>query len=114
MFKNTGGPESERIKKNLQSLFKKYGLEILIECNKKVGDYLDVTFNLKDGTYKPYHKPDNKTSYINVQSSRTPNINNYQKQHNNDYPTTPLMKQYSTKLPHCTKKDFLKQLTMPN
>ena len=74
MFKNTGGPESERIKKNLQSLFKKYGLEILIECNKKVGDYLDVTFNLKDRTYKPYHKPDNKISYINVQSSHPRNI----------------------------------------
>ena len=74
MLKNTGGPESERIKKNLQSLFKKYRLEILIECNKKVGDYLDVTFNLKDGNYKPYHKPDNKISYINVQSSHPQNI----------------------------------------
>ena len=46
----------------------------MIECNKKVVDYLDVTFNLKDGTYKPYHKPDNKITYINVQSSHPPNI----------------------------------------
>ena len=52
VFKNISGPESERIKKNFQSLFKKYGGEI-IACNKKVIDYLDVTFNLKDGTYKP-------------------------------------------------------------
>ena len=74
VFKNISGPESERIKKNFQSLFKKYGLEIIIECNKKVVDFLDVTFNLKDGTYKPYQKPDNKISYINVQSNHPPNI----------------------------------------
>ena len=52
VFKNVSGPESERIKKIFQSLFKKYGLGIIIECNKKVVDYLDITFNLKDGTYK--------------------------------------------------------------
>ena len=73
-FKNISGPESERIKKNFQSLFKKYELEITIECNKKVVDYLDVTFNLKDGTYKSYHKPDNKITYINAQSNDPPNI----------------------------------------
>ena len=74
VFKNISGHESERIKKNFQSLFKKYGLEITIECNKKVVDFLDVTLNLKDGTYKPYQKPDNKISYINVQSNHPPNI----------------------------------------
>ena len=74
VFQNISGPKSDRIKKNFQSLFKKYGLEIIIECNKKVVDFLDVTFNLKDGTYKPYQKPDNKISYINVQSNHPPNI----------------------------------------
>ena len=74
VFKNISGPESERIKKNFQSLFRKYGLEIITECNKKVVDYLDVTFNLKDGTYKSYHKPDNQISYVNVQSTHPPNI----------------------------------------
>ena len=74
VFKNISGPESERIKKNFQSLLKKYGLEIIMECKKKVVDFLDVTFNLKDGTYKPYQKPDNKISYINVQSKHPPNI----------------------------------------
>ena len=36
---------------------------------QKVVDYLDVTFNRKDGTYKPYHK----ITYINVQSNHPPN-----------------------------------------
>ena len=66
VFKNISGPKSERIKKNFQSLFEKYGLAIIIECNKKVVDFLDVTFNIKDGTYEAYQKPDNKISYINV------------------------------------------------
>ena len=52
VFKNISGPESERIKKNFQPLFKKYELEIIIERNKKLVDYLDVTSNLKDGTYR--------------------------------------------------------------
>ena len=73
VFKNISGPESEGIKKNFQSLFKKYGQEIIIKCNKKVVDYLDVTFNLNDRSYKPYHKPDNKITYINVQSNHPPN-----------------------------------------
>ena len=38
---------------NKNSLFKTYGLEIILECNKKVVDYLDITFNLNEGTYKP-------------------------------------------------------------
>ena len=59
--KNISGPKLEHIKKNFQSLFKRYGLEIIIEYNKKVVDFLDVTFNLKNGTYKPYQKPDNKS-----------------------------------------------------
>ena len=37
----------------------------------KIGNYLDVTFNLNDGTYRPYQKPDNIIQYIHVES-KTP------------------------------------------
>jgi predicted GIY-YIG superfamily endonuclease len=73
-FKNTSGPGLERIKKKLQSIFKENDLELVIECNKKVVDYLDVTFNLNNGSFKPYHKPDHTIQYINVQSNHPPNI----------------------------------------
>ena len=73
LFKNISGPESERTKKNFQSLFKKYRQEIIIECKRKVVDFLDVTFNLNGGTYKPYQKSDNRISYINVQLNDPPN-----------------------------------------
>ena len=49
--------------KKLQKIFKKHQLEIVIECNKKVVDYLDVTLNLNDGTFKPYRKPDNNLQH---------------------------------------------------
>ena len=40
----------------------------------KVVNYLDVTFNLNDGTYRPYQKPDNLIQYIHVKSNHPPNI----------------------------------------
>ena len=44
------GPESEKVKKELQVLFKKFGLNLIIECIKTTVDYLDITLNLFDGT----------------------------------------------------------------
>ena len=43
LFKNISGPASEKIKKQLQSLFKQKGMQIIIECNLKVVNSLDVT-----------------------------------------------------------------------
>ena len=32
-----------------------------MECNLKAVNYLDVTFNLNDGSYRPYRKPNDET-----------------------------------------------------
>ena len=42
--------------------------------SKKVVNYLDVTFNLNDGTYRTYQKPDNIIQYIHVEPNHPPNI----------------------------------------
>ena len=42
--------------------------------SKKVVNYLDVIFNLNDGTYRTYQKPDNIIQYIHVESNHPPNI----------------------------------------
>ena len=42
----------------------------------KIVNYLDVTFNLNDGTYWPYQKPDNIIQCIHVESNHPPNIIN--------------------------------------
>ena len=64
----------EKIKKRLQKVFKNNGLNVIIECNMKIVNYLGVTFNLNDGTYRPYQKPDNIIQYIHVESNHPPNI----------------------------------------
>ena len=74
VFKNISGPQSERIKKNFQKLFRNHGLEIVIQSNLKIVNYLDVTLDLNTGTFKPYHKPDNEINYVHIHSNHPPNI----------------------------------------
>ena len=65
-FKNVSGSALEKIKKQLESLFKQKGLQIIIECNLKVVNYREVTFNLNDGFYQPYRKPNDEIHYIHI------------------------------------------------
>ena len=64
----------KKIKKHLQKVFKNNGLDLIIEFNMKVVNYLDVTFNLNDDTYRSYQKTDNIILYIHVESNHPPNI----------------------------------------
>ena len=76
IFKNCSGPQMEKIKKHLQKVFKNTGLNVIIECNMKVVNCLDVSSNLNDGTYRLYQKPDIIIQYIHVDSNHPPNIIN--------------------------------------
>ena len=49
-------------------------MQIIIECNLKVANYPDITFNLNDGCYRPYQKPNDGTHYIHIQSDHPPSI----------------------------------------
>ena len=64
----------EKIQKRLPKLFKNNGLHVIIEYNMKIVNYLDVTFNLNDSTYRLYQKPDNIIQYIHVESNHPPSI----------------------------------------
>ena len=55
----TSPQQAKLIKKEMCSIFAKYGLKITIEANKKVINFLDVTLNLANGKYLPYNKPGN-------------------------------------------------------
>ena len=61
-------PQAEKIKKHFQSIFRKNNLSIIVKCNLKIVDYLDVTLNLSDGSYKPFHKPNSEINYIHRKS----------------------------------------------
>ena len=47
---------------------------VIIECKMKIVNYLDVTFDLNDGTYKPYIISNNQTKHIHVDSDHPPSI----------------------------------------
>ena len=64
ILKNNCRPQSEQVKKNIQKIFNEQGLDIIIQCDMKIVNYLHITFHLNDGTYKPYTKPNNKNKYI--------------------------------------------------
>ena len=69
VFKNKSGSESEKIKKSIQVIFRENELKITIQCNFKIVDYLDVTFNLTDSSYRPFNKTNNEINYIHKQSN---------------------------------------------
>ena len=60
VFKNKSGPKSGKIKKSIQAIFRENELKITIQCNLKIVDYLDVTFNLTDSSYCPFNKANNE------------------------------------------------------
>ena len=74
VFKNKSGPESEKIKKSIQAIFRKNELKITIQRNLKIVDYLDVAFNLTDSSYRPFNKTNNQIDYIQKQSNHPPSI----------------------------------------
>ena len=45
-------------------LLKEYDLEITADRNQKLINYPDVTYNLKEGTLRTYHKPGDQIQYI--------------------------------------------------
>lgn len=52
-------------KKKLFMLFKDLNLEITVEINTKIVQYLDVVFNLLTGTVYPYMEPNTVLKYVN-------------------------------------------------
>ena len=50
------------------------GLQITIEANLKVINFLDICMDLDSDTFKPYIKPNTTPLYINKQSNHPPTI----------------------------------------
>ena len=74
MVKNKSEPETEKITKNIQKIFKENKSDIVIQCNMKLINYLDVTLNLNNSNYKLCHKSDNEILYIHKDSNLPPSI----------------------------------------
>ena len=68
IFRNYNGHQNDKIRKDLIKLFKKYQLNLDVKCNLKIVDYLDISFDLNTGIYKPFNKPNNKPLLMQAQS----------------------------------------------
>ena len=74
LMRNENGQKTDKIRKKVIKIFKKIGFKIEIKITHKVLDFLDITFNLSNGTYKPYRKPNDNLLYVNTSSNHLPQI----------------------------------------
>ena len=74
IFKDINGHDADKIRKDFHKTFKDNGLALDIRCNLKIVNFLDVTLDLNNSTYKPYTKPNDETKYIHANSNHPPSI----------------------------------------
>ena len=69
---STASPRQiERIKKKICELYKKHGLQVTIEANKKCVQFLDAELDLENESFKPFIKPEDTPCYVHA-SKTTP------------------------------------------
>ena len=71
---DSNGPKTCNIHKKIQKVFKYIGFKVDIASNVRSVNYLDVTLNLTDGSYKPFSKNAKDPSYVNVDSNHPKHI----------------------------------------
>ena len=71
---DANGPKMDKIRKKVIAAFKEEGLSITIETNLSATDFLDVTFDLTNGKYFPFRKPNDRPLYVNKGSNHPPSI----------------------------------------
>ena len=74
VLRNVNGQKIDCIRKNVIQLFKDSGFLIDIETNLKIVNFLDITFNLNNGTLKPYKKANDSLLCIKKSSNHPPQI----------------------------------------
>ena len=68
------GQQTDGTRKKIIKIFKEIGFDIEIETNLKEVNFLDITFNLNNGTHKPDKKPNDKLMYVNTSSNQPTQI----------------------------------------
>ena len=74
LIKNPNGPYLDRLRKRLHQTFQEEGLKITVENPSHVVDFLDVTLNCADASYRPFRKENSTTEYVNKNSNHPPHI----------------------------------------
>ena len=64
----------DRIRKQVFKVMSDIGFKITLDLGNQVTDFLDVTLNLSDGTFRPYRKPNCLINFININSDHPRHI----------------------------------------
>ena len=64
----------EKMRQEIIKVFQECGFQIELATELNEVNFLDLTFNLEDGTYRPYKKPNDKLMYINTSSNHPKQI----------------------------------------
>ena len=64
----------DQLRQKIIKIFNEIGFKTDIETNLKIVNFLDMTFNLINVSYKPYKKPVDTLLYINKNSNHPPQI----------------------------------------
>ena len=76
ILRNVNGEQIDRMRKSIIKTFKDIASAIDVETNLKFVNFLGTTFNLNNGLYRSYKKPDDLLWYINKSSNHPPQIIN--------------------------------------
>ena len=74
VVRNLSGSQTDRMRKWMVQCFKDNVLQIAMEINLQITEFLDVTLDLPGDKYYPYRKPNNELLYINSASNHPPSI----------------------------------------
>ena len=64
----------DRLRKDIIQCFKDENLQITIETNLIITDFLDVCLDLQNNKFYPYKKPNNTPVYVHSASNHPPNV----------------------------------------
>ena len=79
ILRNLNGQQIDKKRKTIIKIFKDIGFSIDIQANLKEVDFVDVTLNLQNGTYRPYKKPNAKLlTSTHCRTIHHKSSNNYQ------------------------------------
>ena len=74
LLRNLNGQQTDKVSKDIITIFKDIAFSLEIETNLKETNFLDGLFNLSNRTYRPYKKPNNRLFYIHSLLNHPPNV----------------------------------------
>ena len=66
VLNSTSAILTDKARKDLIKISDDHGLKITVKSNFKTVNFLDITFNLSNGKFQPYRKPNDETVYYCV------------------------------------------------